>query len=136
MSKQDNINIASAINLSQIAQHPAEAMAALVEVVQRQEALLKEHEARLDKHSERIDELRYKEEPEPTEIQADRATILKLLLASQNDGKMFAKDARQKMRLGKSTFSRLLVTMKADIEVRPFHADRRRDLLLLRSENG
>jgi hypothetical protein len=73
--------------------------------------------------------------PQPSDAQADRATVLKALLAS-NNGKMFAKDARQRMHVEKSLFSRLLLTMKDVIEVRPFHADRRMDLIILRSENG
>lgn len=72
------------------------------------------HEMRLDTHSKRIDDQRFKEEPEPTVTQSDQATILRALLAA-NNGKMLAKDA---------------------IEVRPFHADRKRNLLILRSAKG
>ncbi len=131
----NDTNLAEAINLSQIAQHPNEALAAMIEVVRRQEALLKEHEMRLDKHSEYIRELRFKEVPEPTQTQADRALILRALLAA-NNGKMLAKDARQKMMLSKTIFSRLLTSMKDDIEIRPFHADRKKHLLILRSAKG
>lgn len=136
MSQPDNTHLASAINLADIAAaHPAEAVAALIEVVRRQGELLREHDARLDKHSERIDELRFEEVPEPTQTQADRALILKALIAA-NNGKMLAKDARQRMMLSKTIFSRLLASMKDDIEVRPFHADRKKHLLILRSEKG
>jgi len=134
---QDNSNIAEAINLPQIAQHPAEAVAALVEVVRRQGneiELLQENQAILFGI---VAKLKDRISPEPTKAQIDQATILKALLASQPNGKMFAKEARQRMRMPKASFSRLLAHMKADIEVRPFHADRRRYLIILRSsENG
>jgi hypothetical protein len=67
--------------------------------------------------------------------QADQSTILRPLLAA-NNGKMLAKDARLKMRLSKTVFSRLVAGMKDDIEVRPFHADRKKHLLILRSAKG
>ncbi|MFZ3148941.1 MAG: hypothetical protein WA137_07855 [Methanothrix sp.] len=49
---------------------------------------------------------------------------------------MFAKDCRQKMQLSKTVFSRLVTSMKETIEVKPFHADRKRNLLILRSAKG
>lgn len=133
---QDNTSIAEAINLPQIAQHPAEAVAALVEVVRRQGneiELLQENQAILFGI---VAKLKCQISPKPTESQADQATILKALLAAQPNGKMFAKVARQRMGMPKASFSRLLAHMKADIEVRPFHADRRKYLIILRSENG
>lgn len=133
---QDNNIIAEAINLPQIAQHPAEAVAALVEVVRRQGneiALLQENQAIL---FNLVAKLKDQISPKLTEPQADQATILKALLAAQPNGKMFAKEARQRMRMPKASFSRLISQMKADIEVRPFHADRRKYLIILRSENG
>jgi len=133
---QNDIDIASAINLADVAAHPAEAMAAMIEVMKRQGAeieSLQDNQAILFRL---LAKLKAQVSPEPTEAQADRAMILKALLAA-NQGKMFAKDARQKMRIPKATFSRLLAHMKADIEVREFHADRRRDLIILKSsENG
>jgi hypothetical protein len=133
---QDNSCLAEAINLPQIAQHPAEAVAALVEVVRRQGSeieLLQENQAIL---FNLVAKLKDQICPKPTESQADQATILKALLAAQPNGKMFAKEARQRMRMPKASFSRLLSQMKSDVEVRPFHADRRRYLIILRSENG
>jgi hypothetical protein len=131
-----NTDIASAINLSQIAQHPDLALQALVEVVRRQEeelTLLQENQGIL---FGLFAKLKDQITPKMTEDQVDQATVLKALLAAQPNGKMFSKDARQKLRIPKASFSRLLARLKADIEVRQFHADRRRDLLILRSENG
>ena len=133
---QDNTLIAEAINLPEIAQHPNEAVAALVEVVRRQGVeidLLQENQAIL---FNLVAKLKDQISPKLTESLADQATILKALLAAQPNGKMFAKEARQRMRMPKATFSRLIAHMKDDIEVRPFHADRRRYLIILRSENG
>ncbi|MEI2763782.1 hypothetical protein [Methanothrix soehngenii] len=68
---------------------------------------------------------------EPQPLQKDRAEIL-LALIIANGGKMLAKDARQKMRLDKSTFSRLLDTLKDDIESKPLHSDKRKMLLIIK----
>jgi hypothetical protein len=135
MSK-DTFCLAEAINLPEIAQHPAQAMALMVEVVRRQGSeieLLQENQTIL---FNLVAKLKEQISPKPTESQADQATILKALLATQPNGKMFAKEARQRMRMPKASFSRLLSQMKADVEVRPFHADRRKYLIILRSENG
>ncbi len=129
---QDNTALAEAISIADIAAHPAEAIAALIEIVRRQGELLKEHEARLDKQSEYIADLRFREEPEPLPSQKDRGEVLRALLAAHN-GKMLAKDARHKMRLSETIFSRLLATMAEDIEVRPLRTNRRCHLLVLRS---
>lgn len=129
---QDNTLIAEAINLPQIAQHPAEAMAALVEVVRRQGSeieLLQENQAILFGI---IAKLKDRVEPKPQPAQRDRGEILRALLVANGD-KMFAKDARQKMKLSKTIFSRLLATMRYEIEVRPLHTNRRCHLLVLRS---
>jgi len=99
------------------------------------QGLVDEHEMRLDKHGEYIRELRFREEPEPGPKQKDREGILKALLVAYG-GKMFAKDARRQMGLDKATFSRLLQKMKDVIEVRPFHANRRNNLLILRAAKG
>jgi hypothetical protein len=130
---QNTTGLASAINLSQIAQHPAEALAALIEVVQRQENLLKEHELRLDKQGDYIRELRFKEESAPTKTQADHGLTLRALLASQ-EGKMLEREARKLLRLDPATFSRLLKTQEAYVEVRPFSKDKRQNVLILRSK--
>lgn len=132
---QGNTALASAINLSDIAAHPTEAFAALINVVEiqgKEIALLQENQAIL---FGLVAKLKDQIAPEPTEFQTDRANVLKLLLAA-NNGKMLAKDARQRMHVSKSTFSRLIATMKADIEIKTFHTDRRKDVLVLRSENG
>ena len=65
-----------------------------------------------------IKQLQTKREPQP--MQKDRGEILRALLVA-NGGKMLAKEARQKMHLIKPRFSELLVTMKDEIEVKPYH---------------
>lgn len=71
------------------------------------------------------------EKVEPQPMQKDRGEILRALLAA-NGGKMLAKDARQKMRMDKATFSRLLDTLKDEIDTRPLHQDRRKLLLIIK----
>ena len=71
------------------------------------------------------------EKVEPQPMQRDRGEILRALLAA-NGGKMLAKDARQKMKLDKATFSRLLDTLKDDITVKPLHTDKRKLVLMLK----
>jgi hypothetical protein len=125
---QDNTNIASAINLSQIAQHPAEALAALVEVVQRQEkqiSLLTENQ---EIQATLLAKLKAQTSPEPR--QRDRGETLRAILVA-NGGKMFAKDCRRQMGLPENTFSELLKTQRDSIVSRPFHLDRRRIVLEL-----
>jgi hypothetical protein len=61
--------------------------------------------------SNEIDELFAKFEQEPAPGQKGRAEILLALLAA-HDGKMPVKEARQKMKVSKTIFSRLLSTMK------------------------
>ena len=80
-----------------------------------------------------IDRQRLKrlEKAEPQPLQKDRGEILRALIVA-NGGKMLAKDARQKMRLDKSTFSRLLDTLKDDIESKPLHSDKRKMLLIIK----
>ena len=68
---------------------------------------------------------------EPQPMQRDRGEILRALLAA-NGGKMLAKEARQKMRLDKATFSRLLDTLKDDIAIKPLHTDKRKLVLMLK----
>jgi hypothetical protein len=127
MSK-DTFCLAEAINLPEIAQHPNEAMAALVEVVRRQGSeieLLQENQAILFGI---IAKLKDRVEPEPQPAQQDRGEILRAILIA-NGGKMFAKDARQQMRLPKNLFSMLLKSQTDSIKVRPFHLDHRRLVL-------
>ena len=71
------------------------------------------------------------ERVEPQPMQRDRGDILNALLAA-NGGKMLAKDARQKMRLDKATFSRLLDALKDDIAIKPLHTDKRKLVLMLK----
>lgn len=125
--------LAEAINLSDLAAHPTEALAALIAVVRRQEEIIIEHEMRLDRHSDYLYEVRHGA-PKSGTIHEDRREILRSLLKN-NGCKMPAKEARQKMNLDKSTFSRLLDQMD-DIEVQPMKTDRRRSLLILRSKKG
>ena len=51
------------------------------------------------------------ENKEPKPMQKDRGEILRALIVA-NGGKMLAKDARQKLRMDKGNFSRLLDTLK------------------------
>lgn len=71
------------------------------------------------------------EKVKPQPLQKDRAEILRALIAA-NGGKMLAKDARQKMRMDKATFSRLLDTLKDDIYIKPFHQDKRQLVLIIK----
>ncbi|MDD5735194.1 MAG: hypothetical protein PHQ39_06965 [Methanothrix soehngenii] len=67
----------------------------------------------------------------PQPLQKDRGEILRALIAA-NGGKMLAKDARQKMHLGKEQFSLLLSKMKEYIGTKPFHQDRRKLVLFIK----
>ena len=78
-----------------------------------------------------INDLREATKKEPQPLQKDRGDILRALIAA-NGGKMLAKDARQKMRMDKGNFSRLLDTLKDDIEVKPLHTDKRKSLLIIK----
>ena len=69
--------------------------------------------------------------PDPMPSQKDRAEILRALLVA-NSGKMFEKEARQKMRLSKSQFSQLLASIKDHVELKPYHLDKRQKILLLK----
>ena len=68
---------------------------------------------------------------DPTPSQKDRGEILRALLAAYG-GKMPEKEARQKMRLSKSQFSQLLVTMKDFIELKKSGLDKRQKILVLK----
>lgn len=113
----------------------ASELATILQEVHALREIIKEHEMRLDKHGEYIRELRFKEEPEPSPKQQDRREILRGLLIV-NGGKMFASDARKRMELDKATFSRLLAKVGDIIEVKKFSANKKKNLLILRSENG
>jgi hypothetical protein len=70
---------------------------------------------------------------EPTPTQRDRADVLHALLVA-NNGKMLSSAARRKMGIPKSSFSELLRTCDF-IEVKPFHADKRKDVLVLKNRS-
>ena len=71
------------------------------------------------------------EEPKLQPLQKDREEILRALIAA-NGGKMLAKDARQRMHLSRSRFSELLATIQGDIEVKPYHLNKRQNVLVLK----
>jgi hypothetical protein len=64
-------------------------------------------------------------------MQRDRGEILRALLVA-NGGKMLAKDARLKMHLTKPLFSMLLASMGDDIDIKPLHSDKRKNVLVLK----
>jgi hypothetical protein len=145
MSQESTI-LASAINLAAPGATvllPASDLAAILAEVRSLEDRVQSLEDRRDRDYERFSgdicdhgkRLKALEVLEVGPAQRDRRDVLKALLVA-NNGKMLAKEARQRMRIDKSLFSRLLATMKDCIEVRPFHADKRNYLLILRSENG
>jgi hypothetical protein len=70
------------------------------------------------------------EQKEPQPLQKNRGEILRALIAA-NGGKILAKEARQKMRLSKQSFSMLVTSMGDHIETKPFHSDNRQKLLIL-----
>jgi uncharacterized membrane protein len=71
------------------------------------------------------------ERVDPQPLQKDRGEILRALIAAHG-GKMLAKEARQKMRMDKATFSRLLDTLGQHIESKPSHHDKRRLVLIIK----
>jgi hypothetical protein len=77
-----------------------------------------------------IADLRKVQEPQP--LQRDRGEILRALILA-NGGKMLAKEARQKMHLGKNRFSELLKICDF-IETKPYHLDKRQDVIILKSK--
>lgn len=74
------------------------------------------------------------EKVEPQPLQRDRGEILRALIAA-NGGKMLAKDARQKLRMDKGNFSRLLDTLKDHIDTKPLNRDKRKLLLIKKIVN-
>ena len=78
-----------------------------------------------------IGQLREATKKEPQPLQRDRGEILCALLAT-NGGKMLAKDARLKMHLTKQLFSMLLASMRDDIDIKPLHSDKRKNVLVLK----
>jgi hypothetical protein len=74
---------------------------------------------------------KFKAESKPQPMQKDRGEILVALLAA-NQGKLLAKDARQKMHMSKTRFSLLVSSLKDEIESRPYHLDKRQAVLILK----
>jgi hypothetical protein len=139
MSQPDNSILASAINLSgpvATVLLPASDLAAILQEVRSLRTEFEQFREQVA-DDQAADRRRIKalETTEPQPLQKDRGEILRALLMA-NGGKMLAKDARQRMRVSKTIFSRLLANMRDDIEIRPFHADRKRHLLVLRAAKG
>ena len=126
---------------------PAGAILYLVSEIERlkvqvasQDRRITEIAARQDEDCERIGRdiafdrqrlARLEAPADPTPSQKDRGEILRALLAAHG-GKMPEKEARQKMRLSKSQFSQLLAAIKDQVELKPYHLDKRQKILLLK----
>ena len=101
---------------------PYQEYKAIIEEVQSLRDQMKALESRQDEDIERLgrdiafdrQRLARLEKVKPQPLQKDRAEILRALLAA-NNGKMLAKDARQKMHLADYAFSRLVKSMESDI---------------------
>jgi len=72
------------------------------------------------------------EKVEPQPLQKDRGEILRALLAA-NGGKILLSSARQKMHLRKDQFSQMLKGCNF-VEVKPLHSDKRKMVIILKSE--
>jgi len=115
---------------------PVPALKMLLEEIgkQREEIDLLKKDLKLDRADirdlfEAIDHIeQVKIQPE----QKNRGEILRALIMA-NGGKMFAKDARRKMGLGKATFSVLLRSMNGEIAKRPYHLNKSQLVLSLKS---
>jgi hypothetical protein len=110
----------------------------LMATVERQDEKIATLEARMTLQEDNgliqlrlINDLREAIAKKPQPTQKDRGEILRALLAA-NNGKMLAKDARQKMHLSKSRFSELLARMDGYIEKRPYHLDHTQNIIILR----
>jgi len=68
---------------------------------------------------------------DPKPCERDRGELLRALLAA-NGGKMLESEARKKMRLSPARFSELLVTLREFVEVRQYHLDKRKNVLVLK----
>jgi len=125
------------ISIADIQAHPAEAMAALIETVKRQGEEIDQlkREQKLDRADIRdiFDAIDSFDHAHISPAQKDRGEVLRALIAA-NGGKMLAKEARQKMNVSKSTFSRLLAGMTDYLEIRPLKTDRRLDIIILKSK--
>jgi len=112
-----------------------EELAAILNEVKRLGEIANEHEMRLDNQGEYIRELRFKDRPEPSPKQKDRRELLRGLLFV-NGGKMLASEARAHMGLDEASFSRLVSKMEDIVEVKKSKVNKRKNLLVLRSEKG
>jgi len=101
----------------------------LKQKLQDQENSIAFQEKRLDKHSEYILDIKDRLDPEPQPKQKDQADVLLAILAQSNNGKILEKDARRKLGLSKSQFSRLIKTMEGQIESKPLSTDRRQHVI-------
>jgi len=101
----------------------------LKQKLQDQETAIAFQEKRLDKHSEYILDIKDRLDPEPQPKQKDQADVLLAILAQSNNGKILEKDARRKLGLSKSQFSRLIKTMEGRIESKPLSTDRRQHVI-------
>lgn len=126
----DNIETISAISLSDIQARPAEAIGILMEIVRRQEGEITCLQDNLAIALGLIAKLRERIDPEPTKGQASKGEVLRAILAA-NNGKMLAKDARQKLGMDKSSFSRLTNAMSREITLKKFYANRRQNVIIL-----
>jgi hypothetical protein len=130
---QKNTNLASAINLAEPAATvllPASDLAAILSEVRRQREEIDLLQENQEMQASLLAKLKGKVEPKGGPCQRDRGEVLRALLAA-NGGKMFAKDARQQMRLPENLFSELLKTQRDFVIPRRFHLDRRRIVLEL-----
>ena len=109
---------------------PASDLAAILEEVRRQGEEIDHLRENQEIHASLLAKLKGKVEPKGGPCQRDRGEILRALLAA-NGGKMFAKDARQRMRLPENRFSELLLTVD-DVEVNEYHLDKRRLVISLK----
>ena len=125
------ISRASAINFSDISDHPAEAILALIEITKRQEEQIAHLAENQEIQAGIIAKLKSQISHDPSPSQQDRGEVLRALLVA-NGGKMLAKDVRQRMGLDKATFSRLLASVRGEIESRPVQIDKRKMLLTLK----
>jgi hypothetical protein len=125
--------------IEKVIQPLVERVESLENTIARQDEKIAALQATQDTHADNqliqlrlINDLRDATRKEPQLRQKDRGEILRALLAA-NGGKMLAKDARQKMHLSKNRFSELLKICDF-IETKPLHSDRRKYIIILKSE--
>jgi CHASE3 domain sensor protein len=118
---------------------PLQTLKDLLQEVQGMREQINALEARQDEDNERLgreialdrQRLTKLEKVKLQPLQRDQSKTLMAIIAA-NGGKMLAKDARQQMRMDKGNFSRLLDTLKDDIDTKPLHQDKRRLLLIIK----